>query len=83
MYDLSLISQQLVRGCFLFKPSQPESIDPSDVCLSSLHIQQSHLVMSPEKLPPLCSPVQFNRMDTSKREYSSLLYEDSSLTNMR
>lgn len=82
MYITSLFSQKLVWGRFSLNLVNQNQFDPSDVCLSSLHIQQSHFVMSPERLPPLPSSVQFNRMDNSKRQFSSLYHEDSSLTNI-
>lgn len=82
IYSTSLFSQQLVRGHFSLNQVNQNQFDPSDVCLSSLHIQQSHFVMSPERLPPNPSSTQFNRMDNSKREFSSLHHENSSLTNM-
>lgn len=66
MYSTSLFPEQLV--CFSLNQFNQNQFDPSDVCLSSFHIQLSHFVVSPERLSPLPPSAQFNRMDTSEIE---------------
>ena len=69
-HHCSLSSWSEVR--FSLNQVNQNQFDPSDVCLSSLHVQLSHFVMSLERLPPLPSSVQFSRMEPGETEVDTM-----------